>query len=703
MFLSLLSLYLNKHELLTSRKMKLYESSSQEDAWKPIRINLDYKYILTPAFDALLCTYTNQPVLWKYNTTCKESQILSQEKLDILIGTLENVRNFLSRLIRVIPYDKPINLEPMQDYRYITFQYDSFHKKTFPLPYKLVPFSQDEKPVEDTDLYIPVLSRPYPSSAPPASGSSLVIDNETSRPIVGMFIINPENIPQQIESENTESSTYFWAYLREMITILGFDHRYYSKFHPYENNEPHSTITCSVNKYNQNHKLLVTPYAHKWAQKHYSIDQIVGDGGHVCLSGIELENEEFSNEFGNHLKMSKFFTDVMTINHNQPSRGKFTRLTDATLAVLQDTGNYKCNWSLAQPLVWGNKESIGNDFNTEFAFGRPQNSYPSQYFANYSNGAHLCTTSFDFKYYGEIQKIATNSIDCGRNNNNGFYCSNKEFYNPNKWTTLGSDKYADRIPYVAPTYTICGAGEALLPSDYSNDGNQQCGEYQCWGFDAFSIKVYTNIDKSTYETVECTPDNIGQEFDIPLKSGENNYSRKVWCPNPERFCRTMKLYDTYFDHDPFEVDHDLPPHPTPTLHPTQSPHPTPQQTPQPTPDPTSTPTPTPPDRTPAMTPQQTLPPKTPRKTLFKIEEPNALVAQEVNESKQRSQTIIFIVVGIVAVVAVVEVTIVGVRYSKSARREAFKQQSAKYEGSMNSEDETNIMDEDTETNHDMMI
>ena len=54
----------------------------------------------------------------------------------------------------------------------------------------------------------------------------------------------------------------------------------------------------------------------------------------------------------------------------------FLRFTDATLAVLLDTGNYKVNWANAKPLVFGHPESINGKPISGFAIDPPQYSFP---------------------------------------------------------------------------------------------------------------------------------------------------------------------------------------------------------------------------------------------------------------------------------------------------------------------------------------
>lgn len=614
----------------------------QEDEWKQIRINIDTDYLNGYKMDSLQCAGVGQQISWRHQVLCTENDILTQERKDALSQTLENVEKFLTKLLKVKPYDQPIERKvPWATFRE-GHQFGFRDYRYYDISYRPLPFEFNEKPVEDVDLYVPVLVRPYPAQQRvPVTHETFVVDNITHRPLLASLIIDASNTPSQAEDENSENPYYFNIYLREMLRILGFESAYFDKFHPYENNDPHSQIFCTFTKDRVSHKLLVTPYAKIWAQRHYGVQTIEN-----CSAGIEIE--------GNGLKSTMFFTEIMAANNLYPVNGKFLRLTDATLAVLQDSGNYKCDWQLAQSLLWGHKESIDNNYISGFATG------PSIYANEIPKGATYAT-SFDYKYYGKVASSLVN-----------------------------------------PDSGYCPSGQALLPSTWTDTAlsSQKCGEFQCWGFDSFTIEVLNNSDNNTFQTVECTKNNIGQTFEIPLAHGNETATRQVTCPNPERFCRTMRLYGEHLMHDPFNTSNlDIPemlPHPTRTPMPTPDPSPSPSKSAEPTETPTPLPTKSPeppaptkspkPSAMPTPSPEPTVIPRTRYiiPSLGKISVPTQAplgdqaaakggeLANNNNGSNKKNYNFIFIIVGVLAVVAIIEVTFVGISYRKKLQNQAYK-------------------------------
>lgn len=294
----------------------------------------------------------------------------------------------------------------------------------------------------------------------------------------------------------------------------------------------------------KNFTFLITPHSHKWAVKHYSVDTFYGDNETSCPSGIELEVSAVSASLNNvvHLETRTNFTELMATNELTAIYYNH-RLADATLAVLQDTGNYKCNYTLAQPLVWGHPESIDENYIKDFATGPPQLVFPDEYISNENNTDY---TGFDFSYFKSRQYAS--SKNCSSWHYRPF-CDGEKFYNPKHYERVGKEFY-DYADFKETLYQ-CPKGTALLPSIYKYEYTQMdqkeklnCSEYKCNGFESFSMNLI--INETTNKTVECSKSNIGQEF--------NTTEFILKCPDPERFCRTMRLNEGYFKNDPFDMN-----------------------------------------------------------------------------------------------------------------------------------------------------
>uniref|UniRef100_A0A4W3JW35 Leishmanolysin-like peptidase n=1 Tax=Callorhinchus milii TaxID=7868 RepID=A0A4W3JW35_CALMI len=92
--------------------------------------------------------------------------------------------------------------------------------------------------------------------------------------------------------------------------------------------------------------LLVTPHVVKEAQKHFNC---------TILEGMELENQGGMGTELNHWEKRLLENEAMTGFHTQ--NRVFSRIT---LAILEDTGWYKADYSMAEKLEWG--EGMGCDF-----------------------------------------------------------------------------------------------------------------------------------------------------------------------------------------------------------------------------------------------------------------------------------------------------------------------------------------------------
>ena len=131
----------------------------------------------------------------------------------------------------------------------------------------------------------------------------------------------------------------------------------FESYHPYESIEFYKNPVCKLTKYGKNYSFLVTPYAHIYAKKRFGVETFIGDNEQSCPSGIELEDEGSDASAGSHLETRTYYNENM-IGGDILFHNPFLRFTDATIAVLMDTGNYKVNWANAVPLVYGHPESI---------------------------------------------------------------------------------------------------------------------------------------------------------------------------------------------------------------------------------------------------------------------------------------------------------------------------------------------------------
>ncbi|KAI5537059.1 regulation of choline O-acetyltransferase protein, partial [Trichomonas vaginalis G3] len=332
--------------------------SLKNTEWKNIRIKVDYNYIDNTKDDERTCKRAGQLVVFQgVRYICKQEHILSYSKILAIKGTLNNVKSYLERLLTVIPFNYNIN--------YVDFRSRYGYETNF-----------GKQSAYGADIVLAVLSRPrQDNDATLASAAGLAEERTYHRPIFGVVFLNPMAVPDTAQDENSNDSRFFYTCVHEIFHALGISQSDFRHYHPHDSITPHSQIVCSFRKYGRDFSFLVTPYAHKFAVKRFGVEVFVGDD-RTCPSGLEIENDGGQGTAGSHLEARSYMSDLMVGMTIQTKSGPYSRLTDAVLAVLMDTGNYKVNWRMGQPLVWGHPESIDGKPIPNFAIGPPQNVFP---------------------------------------------------------------------------------------------------------------------------------------------------------------------------------------------------------------------------------------------------------------------------------------------------------------------------------------
>lgn len=473
-----------------------------ESGWKNIRIKLNYSYITGELRDPLSCYEEGQvvKVTSTQSVTCTKEMALLNFNMTNLTITMNNLKEFAEKFLKVIP-----------------------------------------TPNKDYDLkYIVKINR-YPKGSSVAARAGYLETDNLHRLILSQVLINQDHLVKYVSQFETNRSTFINIMFHEFTHALGAIHSYY---HHRNSTLYYSTKQqrCTLSKYGKNYTFLTGPYSHLFAQKHYGVDVFVGDDKN-CSSGIELEDgfEDIGSD-GSHIKASRFFTDLNIGMSVQQETAIVERITDATIAILQDTGNYICNWSMARPLVWGNRESqIGGEPIKDFALGPPQLVFPELYLAQGKLGDSI---GFDYKYTGmNLGSPYDSSCD-------GYWaklCSNKEFYNPLNLKYLAGYDIFDYALVKMP-FESCKEGEAIIP------GVGGCRKYICDKYDSFTLITPEFEDINGSETnITCTRDNPNETITVRNSNYKNEYEN-ITCVHPELFCRTVMLSEMHFVRDPFDPD-----------------------------------------------------------------------------------------------------------------------------------------------------
>ena len=491
---------------------------SQSNQRTPIRITFDYQYLRDTA-DPMRCIINGQQVKWGdtgETFTCDSEDLLTQNKIRVLTGTLDNAKDYLSNFLHVTQYSDSITLmNNVPNYADIA-----------------------ETVVENCDLHITVVSRPF---GPVVETLALSFYNQyfvdSKRPCQGFIVINPKAIPNQIQNEHSDDNSFFFVILHEMMHTLGFIIDAFPFYHPENDNTPYDQILCSlIDQYDKNHTFLVTPNSHSYAQIHYGVDTFYGVNGN-CPSGIELEDGGYVGHYGSHLEGRLFYTEFMVASLVLLT--PFMRITDATAAVLMDTGNYDINFTMLRPIVWGNGDSITGNPIPNFALGPPSTTYPSLYL--YSSDSDTNDCSFDYQFLAKRSEMLTPSCPNTTTEELEAYCKSPRFYNTLNQDVVGNNWLYDfaRVKYPV---TICPKHYVALP------GNGRCIPYYL-GDDQI---IFTALGGSNgNQNFSCSRYNEGAEFTHKYSSGSEIIIMRYQCPSYERFVRTIELEAAYFANYPF--------------------------------------------------------------------------------------------------------------------------------------------------------
>ena len=209
--------------------------------------------------------------------------------------------------------------------------------------------------------------------------------------------------------------------------------------------------------------LIKTPNVVRIAREHF---------GCPNLAGLQLEDDGKAGTAGSHWEKSLMMTEFMCAS----SSGFQNVKSSLTLALMEDTGWYKANYSMAETLLWGYKKGCAFD-------NQPQRCDPAA-----NNG--FCRPQSKFQCNFDRSGMGKCSQDAYMNGcqvvkpTNGMpvYFCNKFFGRERKWggSCGGIDcsgaKYSDSSACFESTLILSGY---QLPSDQSMAEQVSCYQYRC--------------------------------------------------------------------------------------------------------------------------------------------------------------------------------------------------------------------------------
>ena len=464
----------------------IYETAEKESTRQKIRINFDISPFISNT-DSKMCVKQDDNIAYfisSKNITCKDEDLVINEKKKLLENKIEDVKNYVEDLVSLNRLKNPINIEPFKDF---------------------ADFQLNETTV-NADLYVVVGIRPFPDDYETNSGSvyhplSLV----SGRPTVGAIFINPRFL-----NKATEKSL-FDELLHQMFHILGLSKQIFN-----------TSLITTIEDEKMNYRIVKGNYSQAFARNRFNADSFF-----VSKPGVELHRDSF------HTSSRVYYSDIM----NEEDFGHRV-LSEATLSLLADTGFYKIDFSKKEQLIWGH--GLGSDF----ALKAPQEVFPANYLCADDDDDNLC--SYDYKGKAKCVK-RVDAYDCSTEEGKQTeYCKHVSFYNPkgHKKITNVADYQSvkEYYPYLcnsamSKTNLSKEHGESFEENSYcaigkDRNGHQFSGCYpiSCNSIGMMSITVGSRV-------IICHED--GQNVKLPDGNGY------VKCPPKQSICPYAQVDDSH--------------------------------------------------------------------------------------------------------------------------------------------------------------
>lgn len=171
-----------------------------------------------------------------------------------------------------------------------------------------------------------------------ASACACLLDRETNRPNVGVVSINIAQLLIQKSHVDLLVKTIFHECFHILVMSSSLFNRFPNKSHRIINKVTPLSPNATVIQIN-------SPKVLKVARKYFDCS---------TLEGIDLEDQGSSTSLNSHWEKSFLGNELMT----SQMTGKPV-LSAFTLALMEDSGWYKVDFSLGQSLIWGKNKGCG--------------------------------------------------------------------------------------------------------------------------------------------------------------------------------------------------------------------------------------------------------------------------------------------------------------------------------------------------------
>ena len=456
---------------LPPRKLKREQHSAIDiTKRKPIRLVFNTDSIFNASLDSQQCTGVGVP-----SSMCTSDDILTDGKRYTLSKTIENVKNYLGSLLLVDQEEYPIALTVI-DY------------ELKGLPYE----------VEDCDLYIPFVVRPFEKGSTIVASASTRATGKLNRATIGFVTVNPKNLNEyDPEGYDSGERQLFGTILHELNHVLCFSGSHFNNWIDIETGERWKQPMLSfTNKYGITQKFLVTRELKKWVNERFNVWS-----DDYMKYGLELEDGGGEGTAGSHPNERLYFTDVMQGRTYGPAYISpifFHSLIDSGWYTLNETTRKATEQQISylNAQLYSNVEQLQENALTEPGWI----SFPQMFIAKESLEEQCFT---DYIYKGIARRINKDKLSKLSFVNN----ETIKWYNPYNEEMVGEDDLIDFVPIVYPTEGNCRSSKSISILRQEDPGYNPLDYGEKYGVD--SICAQSSLRRDTFgmfllhETASC--------------------------------------------------------------------------------------------------------------------------------------------------------------------------------------------------------
>lgn len=202
-----------------------------------------------------------------------------------------------------------------------------------------LPRSYVDEGIEDADLVLLVTTRPTTGNT--LAWAVACERDQWGRAIAGHVNVAPRHLT--VEAETLLSATL----IHEVMHVLGFDPHAFAHFRDERKRRRNKVLSQSFNsKLGRMVTRIVLPRVVMYARQHYGAYS-------KDFTGLELEDGGGRGTAGSHWEKRLLMNEIMTGSVDTRSV-----VSPMTLALLEDSGWYRANMSMAEQLDWGRGQGV---------------------------------------------------------------------------------------------------------------------------------------------------------------------------------------------------------------------------------------------------------------------------------------------------------------------------------------------------------